>query len=62
MVLGVLPSSSFGRPPRYDEYDKAKCLSWANSSGTSLTTKMPRESGPKASCRVSNETLPIWTV
>lgn len=30
-----------------------------NSWGTSLTTKIPRESGPKACCRVSKETFPV---
>jgi hypothetical protein len=32
--------------------------SCGNSWGTSLTTKMPSESGPNACRRVSNETLP----
>ncbi|KAJ6442643.1 FRG1-like family protein [Purpureocillium lavendulum] len=41
-----------------DEYDNAMWRSWGKSWGTSLTTRMPSESGPKAACRVSNETVP----
>lgn len=52
------PSSDLGRFPRYDEYDNKWRLSPSNSGGTSLTTRMPNESGPKASWRASNGTVP----
>lgn len=47
-----------GRLPRYEEYDRRRCLNSINSDGTSLTIIIPKESGPNACSRVENDTFP----
>ena len=54
------PSSSSGRAARYDALERTCARRRANSEGRSLTTIIPKDEGPKASVRVSNETVPVF--
>lgn len=53
------PSSAAGRAARYEELERTWARSWMNFSGKSLTIIIPRDEGPNASVRVSNETVPV---
>lgn len=55
-----IPSSSSGRAARYDALERTCARRRANSEGRSLTTIIPKDEGPKASVRVSNETVPVF--
>lgn len=53
-----LPSSDDGRAAKYEALERTCARSWVKRSGRSLTMMIPREDGPKASVRVSKETVP----
>lgn len=53
-----LPSSDGGRAAKYEALERTCARSWIKRSGRSLTMMIPREDGPKASVRVSKETVP----
>lgn len=52
------PKSVSGMFPRYEEYERSWCLNPAKVEGTFFTTIIPSDSGPKASSKVLNGTVP----
>lgn len=57
-----IPNSSGDSDATYDALESAWARRLLNSAGRSFTTIIPNEAGPKASERVSKETVPISTL
>lgn len=54
-----VPNSSGDSDATYDALESAWALRSLNLAGRSFTTIIPNDAGPKASERVSNETVPV---